>query len=55
MISREARKEIAEVSGATVEEVDDVMHKKKYFTDFHAFLKAREARGDPMPETMDEL
>ena len=31
------------------------MHKKKYFTDFHAWLKARQSRGDPMPETMDEL
>ena len=40
-VSATAKKEIAEVSGATLEEVEDVFHKKKYFADFHAWLKAR--------------
>ena len=47
--------EIGQTCGLEASLVADLLKKWKQMSDFHKFLLDRRERGDPMPETRDEL
>lgn len=51
----EQKREIAEAAQVTREDVEDVVQKYKQMQQFHEWLVMRKERGDPMPETREEL
>ena len=54
-LSKESKKECAEVASVESDMVEDVLAKHSQMADFHKWLHQRQERGDPMPETRDEL
>ena len=54
-LTREDKKEIAEVSQCTVDDVNDTLAKFKQMGGFHKYLKEKRARNEPMPETNEDL
>ena len=54
-LTKEIKTEIYEVSQMTKEDLDDVLRKFKQMQGFHKFLITRRERGEPMPETNEEL
>lgn len=51
----DSKREIAETAQVPREDVEDVIQKHKQMKDFHEWLHMRKNRGDPMPETREEL
>ena len=54
-INSVSRTEIAEVTQLQPQDVSDVIAKYKQMTAFHKWLTERRARGEPMPESRDDL
>lgn len=54
-LSTESKKEIAEAAQVPLSDVEDVLQKHKQLCDFHLWLLSRKERGDPMPESREEL
>ena len=54
-LSTESKRECAEAASVDMEAVDDVLIKHEQMANFHKWLQQRQERGDPMPETRDEL
>lgn len=54
-ITSESKQEIAEAAQVTRADVEDVVQKHKQLQGFHVFLLQRKERGEPMPQTREEL
>ena len=54
-ITKDIKQEICEVSQTDMADVKDVLDKFDQLSGFHKFLIKRQERGEPMPETNDEL
>lgn len=55
MLTSEKKQEIAETTSMQVSDVQDVISKYFQMQNFHKYLKLKEQRKEPMPETRDEL
>src|SRR4051794_12869034 len=54
-LHKEARKEIAKTTQLQMEDIADAISKYKQMHSFHAWLKGKEARKEPIPDSRDEL
>ena len=54
-LTKDKKKEICEVSQTEQADVKDVIDKFEQLFGFHKFLIKRRDRGEPMPDTQDEL
>lgn len=55
LINSEKKKEIAETCQMQVSDVQDVLQKYYQLQQFHHYLRSKKQRGEPMPETREEL
>lgn len=55
LITKEKKQQIAEVTQLKITDVQDVIHKYTQMQQFHGWLKGKQARKEPMPESRDEL
>ena len=55
LVTPEKKKEIAETTQMQVSDVQDVLQKYYQLEKFHAYLKQKKARNEPMPDSRDEL
>lgn len=54
-LTPEMKKEIAETTQMQVSDVQDVIQKYKQLQQFHNYLRTKKQRGEPIPESRDEL
>ncbi|CDW85368.1 UNKNOWN [Stylonychia lemnae] len=54
-ISMDQKREIAETCQLQLSDVQDVLHKYMQMQQFHLWLKGKQQRKEPMPETRDDL
>ena len=54
-LTREDKKEIAEVTQCTIDDVNDTLAKFKQMGGLHKYLKEKRARNEPMPESSEDL
>ena len=54
-VAFDTKKEIAETTQLQVTDVTDVIQKYTQMEQFHKWLKNKQAKGEPVPETRDEL
>jgi|TARA_B110000285_G_C15090456_1_gene598772 signal recognition particle GTPase len=54
-LTREDKKEVAEVTQCTIDDVNDTLSKFKQMGGFHKYLKDKRARNEPMPESNEDL
>ena len=54
-ITQEKKKEIAETTQLQTTDVQDVINKYKQMFEFHKWLKEKEQRKEPIPESREEL
>eukprot|EP00347_Sterkiella_histriomuscorum_P021822 403332646 len=55
LLSRFKKQEIAEITQLQLSDVQDVIHKYVQMKEFHNWLKGKQARKEPMPESREEL
>jgi signal recognition particle GTPase len=55
LLSRHKKQEIAEITQLQLSDVQDVIHKYIQMGEFHNWLKQKQSRKEPMPESRDEL
>lgn len=54
-LNSEQKEEIAETAQVLKSDVEDVVQKYKQLAHFHSWLHLRKDKGEPMPETREEL
>ena len=54
-LSIDQKKEIAETTQLQIEDVHDLVSKFKQMESFHKWIKGKHTKGEPLPESRDEL